>query len=76
MKVRELKPGQSARIEAVGGKGELRQHLLDMGVIPGAEITVIKLAPMGDPMDAEAPILWLPDVTSWLTGKDPVAGKD
>ena len=51
MKVRELKPGQSACIEAVGGKGELRQHLLDMGVIPGAEITVIKLAPMGDPME-------------------------
>ena len=51
MKVRELKPGQSARIEAVGGQGELRQHLLDMGVIPGAEITMIKLAPMGDPME-------------------------
>ena len=51
MKVRELKPGQSARIEAVGGQGELRQHLLDMGVIPSAEITMIKLAPMGDPME-------------------------
>ena len=51
MKVRELKPGQSALIEAVGGQGELRQHLLDMGVIPGAEITMIKLAPMGDPME-------------------------
>ena len=51
MKVSELKPGQSARIESVGGKGALRQHLLDMGAIPGAEITVIKLAPMGDPME-------------------------
>ena len=51
MKLNELKPGQSARIESVGGEGALRQHFLDMGVIPGAEITVIKLAPMGDPME-------------------------
>ena len=51
MKLNELKPGRSARIEAVGGEGALRQHFLDMGVIPGAEVTVIKLAPMGDPME-------------------------
>ena len=51
MKLNELKPGQTARIESVGGEGALRQHFLDMGVIPGAEITVIKLAPMGDPME-------------------------
>ena len=51
MKVRELKPGQSARITAVGGTGALRQHFLDMGMIPGAEVTLIKLAPMGDPME-------------------------
>ena len=51
MTIRDLKPGQSARITAVGGEGSLRQHFLDMGVIPGAEITVIKLAPMGDPME-------------------------
>ena len=51
MTLRELKPGQSARIDAVGGEGALRQHFLDMGVIPGAEVTVVKLAPMGDPME-------------------------
>lgn len=51
MKVSELKPGQIALIEKVGGEGALRQHLLDMGVIPGAETTLIKFAPMGDPME-------------------------
>ena len=51
MTVKELKPGQSARIVSVGGEGALRQHFLDMGVIPGAELTVVKLAPMGDPME-------------------------
>lgn len=51
MNLRELKIGQSAKILSVGGEGALRQHFLDMGVIPGAEITLIKLAPMGDPME-------------------------
>ena len=51
MTLRELKVGQSARVEAVGGEGALRQHFLDMGVIPGAEVTLVKLAPMGDPME-------------------------
>jgi ferrous iron transport protein B len=51
LKLNELKVGASARILSVGGEGALRQHLLDMGVIPGAEIEVIKLAPMGDPME-------------------------
>ena len=51
MRLNELKPGQSAMIETVGGEGALRQHFLDMGVIPGTEVTVIKLAPMGDPME-------------------------
>ena len=51
MTLKELKTGQSALIEAVGGEGALRQHFLDMGVIPGVEITVDKLAPMGDPME-------------------------
>ena len=49
--LKELEIGKSARITAVGGQGELRQHFLDMGVIPGAEITLIKFAPMGDPME-------------------------
>ena len=51
MKLNELKVGQSACIESVGGEGALRQHFLDMGVIPGAEVTLMKLAPLGDPME-------------------------
>ena len=51
MTLDKLKPGQSARITQVGGEGSLRQHFLDMGVIPGAEITLVKLAPMKDPME-------------------------
>ena len=51
MKLSDLKPGDSAQIVAVGGEGALRQHFLDMGMIPGAEVTVMKLAPMGDPME-------------------------
>lgn len=51
MTLRELKTGQSAVIESVGGEGATRQHFLDMGVIPGAEVTLIKFAPMGDPME-------------------------
>ena len=50
-KLNELKPSQSARIEQVGGEGALRQHFLDMGVIPGAEVTMMKFAPLGDPME-------------------------
>ena len=51
MTLKELKPGKSARIEEVGGEGALRQHFLDMGLIPGCNVTVVKLAPMGDPME-------------------------
>ena len=51
MTLKDLKVGQSAFIEKVGGHGALRQHFLDMGVIPGAEVTVLKFAPMGDPME-------------------------
>ncbi len=47
----ELKPGESGRVERVGGDGALRQHLLDMGVIPGTELTLVKFAPMGDPLE-------------------------
>ncbi len=53
MKLSEIKIGESARITHVGGFGPLRQHFLDMGVIPGTEVTVQKLAPMGDPMELE-----------------------
>ncbi len=51
MTLKDLSIGKSAVIETVGGTGALRQHFLDMGVIPGAEVTVIKYAPMGDPME-------------------------
>ena len=53
MTLKDLKIGESACIESVGGEGALRQHFLDMGVIPGAEATVIKFAPMGDPMELQ-----------------------
>lgn len=51
MTLKDLKVGHSATIDAVGGTGSLRQHFLDMGVIPGAEVTLMKYAPMGDPME-------------------------
>ena len=50
MTLKDLKIGESAVIKTVGGSGALRQHFLDMGVIPQAEVTLIKYAPMGDPM--------------------------
>ncbi|MCM1164884.1 MAG: ferrous iron transport protein B [Lachnospiraceae bacterium] len=53
MTLRDIKTGESAVITSVGGEGALRQHFLDMGVIPGAEVTVVKLAPMGDPMELQ-----------------------
>lgn len=51
MTLKELKLGQTGRVDVVGGEGALRQHFLDMGIVPGAEITVVKFAPMGDPVE-------------------------
>ena len=51
MTLKELQIGQTAAVLTVGGEGALRQHFLDMGVIPGAELTLVKFAPMGDPME-------------------------
>ena len=51
MTLKELGIGQSARILTVGGEGALRQHFLDMGLIQGTEVTVVKYAPMGDPIE-------------------------
>ena len=51
MTLRELNKGESATILKVGGEGALRQHFLDMGVIPGTQVTVQKFAPLGDPME-------------------------
>ena len=53
MTLNQLLVGKSAVIRTVGGEGALRQHFLDMGMIPGAEVTVVKLAPMGDPMELQ-----------------------
>ena len=53
MTLAELKIGQDALIQAVGGAGELRHHLLDMGLTPGTEVTLRKVAPMGDPIEVE-----------------------
>ncbi len=50
MTIKDMKPGERAVINSVGGDGALRRHFLDMGVIPGAEIRIVKLAPMGDPI--------------------------
>ena len=51
MTLKELEIGKTAIIDAVGGEGQLRQHFLDMGLIPGARVKVVKYAPMGDPME-------------------------
>lgn len=51
MTIKDLEIGQKGIVTYVGGEGALRQHFLDMGVIPGAEVTVVKYAPMGDPME-------------------------
>ena len=51
MTLRDLQMGESAVITIVGGRGALRQHFLDMGMIPGVQVTLVKYAPMGDPME-------------------------
>ena len=51
MTLKDLKVGESALVKEVGGEGALRQHFLDMGIIPGAEVRLVKMAPMGDPME-------------------------
>ena len=53
MTLKELNIGESAVVEAVGGAGALRQHFLDMGLIPGETVTLVKFAPMGDPMELQ-----------------------
>ena len=53
MTMDELKRGQSAYIRSVGGRGVLRHHLPDMGFTPGTEVTLQKIAPMGDPVQIE-----------------------
>lgn len=50
MKFSELKIGEKGKVTAVGGEGELRIRLLDMGIIPGTVLEAVKYAPMGDPV--------------------------
>ena len=49
--LRDINIGETVRVEKLGGNGALRQHFLDMGLIPGTEVTLVKFAPMGDPME-------------------------
>ena len=51
MTIKDLQIGESATVLSVGGEGALRQHFLDMGVIPGTEVSIVKYAPMGDPIE-------------------------
>ena len=68
MTMDELQPRQSAYITAVGGEGALRHHLLDMGLTPGTEVTLQKIAPMGEPVPfvMELPNYRLPSAKSVL----------
>ena len=51
MSLDQLRPGMTGKIISVGGEGELRLRLLDMGLIPRTEVALIKIAPMGDPIE-------------------------
>ncbi len=87
MTLKELSIGSSARILSVGGEGELRQHLLDMGLLPGAKVTMVKLAPLGDPMElrihsyeltirvADAEKILIEEIPEWDAKKQPGPGR-
>jgi ferrous iron transport protein A len=49
--LKELNPGESGKVLSIGEKGPMRRRIMDMGVTPGAEIKVIKVAPLGDPIE-------------------------
>ncbi|MBP3620775.1 MAG: ferrous iron transport protein A [Lachnospiraceae bacterium] len=51
MTLRDLKPGQSGVVASIGGAGNIRRRVLEMGVTPGTKIDVIKVAPLGDPVE-------------------------
>jgi ferrous iron transport protein A len=51
MNLAKLKPGQTGKITAIGAIGPLRRRLMDMGVLVGEEVTVVKVAPLGDPIE-------------------------
>ncbi len=51
MTLREMKPGQQGKVTSVGSAGTMKRRIMDMGVTPGVEIKVIKVAPLGDPIE-------------------------
>jgi ferrous iron transport protein A len=51
MTLNELKPGQGGKVISIGEKGPMRRRLMEMGVTPGIDIKIIKVAPLGDPME-------------------------
>lgn len=51
MTLKELKPGQKGRVTSIGATGPMKRRIMDMGVTPGVEIKVIKMAPLGDPIE-------------------------
>lgn len=51
MTLKDLKPGQSGKVTSIGEKGPMRRRLMEMGVTPGIDIKLIKVAPLGDPIE-------------------------
>lgn len=51
MTLRELKPGQSGKVVSLGERGPMKRRIMDMGVTPGVEVKVIRVAPLGDPVE-------------------------
>jgi len=49
----QLKPGENARVVDVGGESSLQQRILEMGILPGVDVRLIRVAPLGDPMEFE-----------------------
>jgi len=47
----DLRPGQTAYVQAMAGRGSLRKRLMDMGIVPGTEVTMLRRAPLGDPLE-------------------------
>lgn len=51
MTLKEMKPGQSGKVISVGENGPLKRRIMDMGITPGVEVKVVKVAPLGDPVE-------------------------
>lgn len=70
MTLKDLPIGKMATVLAVGGEGALRQHFLDMGIIPSAQVTMVKYAPMGDPVEVRIHSYELTRV--WRSGENEI----